>query len=168
MTLYLDALRMRWYRYVVSWGLEDQVAAAGKMRRRAASMWAPPLDWLRHPASVRWPAVLIAGAAVVLAGLALLRWGALGRPLARPTRDVPRFYARALRILARRGLEPEAGETAREFATRVASIAPRYAEPLATLTSRYERARFGEASLTLVELEHVDHCLTLLASRPNR
>jgi protein-glutamine gamma-glutamyltransferase len=168
MLLYLDALRMRWYRYVVSWGLEDQVAAAARMRRRAASMWAPPLGWLRHPASVPSPVVLTAVAAVLLIGLSLIRHGRLHRPLARPAHDVPRFYARALRILAGRGLRPAAGETAREFSTRVGSMTPRYAESLATLTTGYERARFGDASLTPAELQQIDRCLALLTARPSR
>jgi hypothetical protein len=60
---------------------------------------------------------------------------------------MPDFYARALRLLARRGLRPEAGETAREFADRVARRAPGCAVPFSRLTAGYERTRFGGAPL---------------------
>ena len=46
--------------------------------------------------------------------------GGLAAPGGRPSPDavMPRFYARALRALARQGLAPTPGETAREFAGR--------------------------------------------------
>ena len=44
--LYLDALRMRWYRYVINWSLQDQVGAAAAVQRTASawSVWSlsPP------------------------------------------------------------------------------------------------------------------------------
>jgi hypothetical protein len=70
---------------------------------------------------------------------------------------MPRFYARALRALARRGLAPGAGETAREFARRPGLGAG--AVPLACLTSAYERVRFGGAALTVAEAADVDAAL---------
>ena len=41
-TLYLDGLRMRWYRYVVGWSRQDQVQAAGTVKRLAWSLPTAP------------------------------------------------------------------------------------------------------------------------------
>jgi len=75
---------------------------------------------------------------------------------------MPRFYDRALRLLARRGLEPEPAETARQFCGRVRDASPALAEPIALLTAEYERARFGAAALTEPEMREVERCLDVL------
>ena len=78
--LYLDALRMRWYRYIVSWSLKDQVDLAAAIRQTARS-WRP--EW---PALTGWkgpgtPALV--GLTVVVAAVVAWRWrrgGVIGRP----------------------------------------------------------------------------------------
>ncbi|HSE94657.1 MAG TPA: DUF4129 domain-containing protein, partial [Methylomirabilota bacterium] len=62
-------------------------------------------------------------------------------------RRPPRFYTRALRSAARRDLRPGPGETAREFAHRVAAREPTWAAEFHHLTLRYEDARFGPRPL---------------------
>src|SRR5204862_535634 len=44
--LYLDALRVRWYRYVVGWSLQDQVLATVRLHQ-AALAWRPSAPDLR-------------------------------------------------------------------------------------------------------------------------
>jgi protein-glutamine gamma-glutamyltransferase len=161
--LYLDALRLRWYRYVVNWSLQDQIGAAEKVRD-ATTTWTPAIGWLGRRDHVRPVAVSLA---VVLAGSAvvLLVWRRASVAAAARRRDAPpRFYLRTLRILARRGFRPEPVETAREFAARVAAAAPEVAVPLARLTGGYERARFGDAAPTVEELREFDECIVALAS----
>src|SRR5207253_1538722 len=87
-----------------------------------------------------------------------------GRPPAR----VPRFYARALRVLARRGVRLGPGETAREFLARAGAAAPACAAPLSQVTAGYERARFGAAPLSPSDLAELDRCVTRLAQPPAR
>jgi transglutaminase-like putative cysteine protease len=139
--LYLDALRVRWYRYVVNWSLQDQVMTALRVRE-AALVWrprAPALaEWRRPPPGFY---VLLALSAVTAV---LLWWRHRARAAAgRRSPAMPAFYGRALAALARRGLVPAAGETAREFAARVAGALPTGAAPFAALTTAYERVRFG-------------------------
>jgi transglutaminase-like putative cysteine protease len=163
LALYLDAARMRWYRYVVNWSLRDQVQLAASVHRQAtdvrvALMW--PRDWRVSPA---------VGAGVGLAlGVALLWW--LGRygPVRRrsgPAAAMPAFYARALRLLARRGLAPDPAETARQFAARVAVASPERGSAFSRLTHHYERARFGAAALTDSELQDATRALDTLRAR---
>jgi len=161
--LYLDALRVRWYRYVVSWSLQDQVLAAVRLHQ-AVLAWrlsAPELrDWRALPRAL---AVLLAFVALV----AVLLVSRRRRPghAAGARAALPRFYARALWTLGRRGLRPHDGETAREFARRVETAVPACAEPLARLTAAYERVRFGLRPLTLEEAAAVDQSVLELRRR---
>lgn len=165
--LYLDALRMRWYRYIIDWSLNDQVAAAFKVRQ-ATLTWRPRLA----AAARAWGDLrpVLAVAVVVVALVAVAFWsrghrGSARRAAARP----PSFYARALKALARSGFRPEPGETAREFSARVTGLLPGVAGPLHRLTSAYERVRFGATGLSpeaLVELERSVGQLRAAARHP--
>ena len=163
LSLYLDAARMRWYRYVVNWSLRDQVQLAASVHRQAtdarvALAW--PRDWRVSPAVGTG-----AGLAVVVA---LVWW--LGRhghvlPRSGPTARIPAFYERALRLLARRGLAPGVAETARQFASRVGERAPDRAAAFDRLTGYYERARFGDAALSEAERQDALRSLAALNAR---
>jgi len=157
--LYLDALRLRWYRYVINWSLQDQLVAAVAVQRTASSWTAWPLSapsWRELP---RGPLAAVVTAVLTLTAALWWRWG---RGRAVTPAAVPAFYARALRLLARRGLAPAAGETAREFAARAAGQAPACRAPLARLTDGYERVRFGGARLDAAEVAELDGCLSSL------
>jgi len=161
--LYLDALRMRWYRYVINWSLRDQVEAAATIRRQAGS-WRVTLASLPSWRDV--PAWLAPGAALVLVAGAAWLWGARrAGPRATAVRRMPRFYARALRVLARRGLSPAPDETAREFARRVAASSPSRGAPFAMLTETYERTRFGARDLTPADQASVEAHLSTLSQK---
>ena len=162
-SLYFDAARMRWYRYVVNWSLRDQVQIAQAVHRGATDFrlgFTLPRGWWSRT-------TLLAAGAVV--GIGLLVWlvrhpGATRRGN-RAAAEMPAFYARALRLLARRGLFPGAAETARQFASRVGAAAPEGAEAFARLTRHYERARFGSADLSEMEREDVTQALAALRAR---
>jgi protein-glutamine gamma-glutamyltransferase len=156
--LYLDALRMRWYRYVINWSLQDQVVAAAAVQRTASawSVWSlSPPSWSEVPRG----AFAAAAMAVVLA-VALWWRHKSKQQTAAPA--LPAFYERALRLLARRGLAPAPGETAREFWKRAHAHAPVCGAPLARLTAGYERVRFGGALLSATEVAELEGCLSLL------
>jgi transglutaminase-like putative cysteine protease len=152
--LYLDALRVRWYRYVINWSLEDQAGAAMRAQQ-AARAWRAWLQLARTPADV--PRVAVMAVALVAGGLLVAFW-ARGRTdlVSRAAGRPPRFYVRALRALARRGLRPGAGETAREFAARVRRALPGHEERLAALTAGYERVRFGGVALSPAEVSALE------------
>jgi hypothetical protein len=159
--LYLDALRMRWYRYVVNWSLKDQVDLASSIRhtaRRWRPEWPTPSAWPRPSAS------LLIGVSATVALVVAWRWRR-GDGMARPRfgrRDVPDFYRRALRLLARRGVRPEPHETAREFCARIQAELPAWRDAAGALTSAYERVRFGELPLVGDERTALAHSLTAL------
>jgi hypothetical protein len=163
-SLYVDAVRMRWYRYVVNWSLRDQVSMAASMHRGAVE-WRGGLrgwwDWARGlPPGV--PAA--AAGALIVAGWMLWRYAptAAGRMA---SAAVPRFYVRALRMLARRGFRRGPAETAREFSRRVEEKAPAAAVALARLTAAYERCRFGGGALSHGEAAGVEAAVLALRGR---
>lgn len=154
-TLWLDALRLSWYRYVVSWSLHDQLTVADGVRR---ATWSWSAAALQPPGWPSLPRATLAVLAMGLVGLLLVRRRRAAA--AGVAGAMPGFYARALRALARRGLTPATGETAREFARRAASAAP--AAPLTRLTAVYERVRFGGAALTASEAVEMEACVAAL------
>jgi transglutaminase-like putative cysteine protease len=156
--LWFDALRMSWYRYVVTYSFHDQAAAVESVRRAAWSWSAAalrPREWREVPRGALAAVALVVATVVAAAGWRRRRSVTAGVA-------VPGFYARALRLLARRGLVPGVGETAREFARR-AGTAP-WAAPLVPLTGAYERVRFGSAVLTPAERAVVEAALRDLAA----
>ena len=159
--LYLDALRMRWYRYVVNWSLKDQVDLAAAIRQRARS-WSPA--W---PGFTGWESARTVGyvglGVLVAAGVAwgLLRGGLISHGRG-ARREVPGFYRRALRVLARRGVRPSRDETAREFCERVQAERPAWRGAVGALTLAYERVRFGGVALAPAERAAVDDAVAAL------
>lgn len=162
LSLQFDAARMRWYRYVVNWSLQDQRSMVSTVQRQAQDLrfaFSWPSQWGIPP----W-IVFGGGPAIAIAIVWLMRrfrFGGVARRAAR----MPRFYERALRLLARRGLAPEPAETARQFCGRAAATEPACAAPLTRITGAYERARFGSLALTDDEMSEVEASLEELERR---
>ena len=164
MSLYLDAARMRWYRYVVNWSLRDQVGVAASVHRGALE-WRGSLHGWRDWARGLPRGVVAAAAAVAVLAAGWLLWRRAPGPAARAAAPaMPRFYARALRALARRGFRRARTETAREFARRVEVEAPGVATALSGLTATYERCRFGAGTLTDEETAVMEAAIAVLRS----
>jgi hypothetical protein len=159
-SLYLDAARMRWYRYVINWSLSDQVHLASTVHRQATDLRLG-LSWPRAR-RVSPTLGLAGGVAAALALGWLLRRPGRPRGGPGPAPVTPAFYERALRLLARRGLAPAGAETARQFASRVGAAAPERADAFARLTRHYERARFGSLALSEAEWQDVNRSLAAL------
>jgi transglutaminase-like putative cysteine protease len=157
--LLLDSLRLSWHRYVVNWSLRDQLSAARAVRSQMTA-WGPWLAALRQ-GGLEQPLAWLLGAAV-LGAAGLYLWRAGPWPGGRSAAGPPAFYARALRILARRGLRPLGSETAREFSRRVGLSRPASAEPFRRLTAAYEHRRFNGARLGPTEQAEIDRCLRRL------
>lgn len=162
--LYLDALRMRWYRYVVNWSLRDQVSVAASVHRGASEWRGSLLGWRDSLRAVPrgWVAAIVVS---VLVAAWFLRRHAPGAARRAAAAAVPRFYLQALRALARRGFRRGSTETAREFSQRVEGAAPAFASAVARLTGAYERCRFGESALSPAEAAALDAALASLRRR---
>jgi len=94
---------------------------------------------------------LVAGGSAIF-----LAWFAFGRR--RRIDPVPTAYAKALRLLARRGLVRRSATTARAFASEVRQrCTPKVADAFDGLTERYLAERFGHGTLLAndVDLERL-------------
>jgi protein-glutamine gamma-glutamyltransferase len=163
---YLDALRMRWNRYVVDYSVGDQALVAMELRRQSAAfrgrlalLWDIWSFKIRRTLRTVWRdyGYVAAGLVALVAALVLLfrrvppgEMGPTWLVRARFGQTPAAFYARMLRLLARRGNLRAPGATAREF---VASLSgrPQIHGPAAELTTFYERVRFGGDALTASE-----------------
>ncbi|MCG8591006.1 MAG: DUF3488 and transglutaminase-like domain-containing protein [Proteobacteria bacterium] len=142
-----SAAELWWYQRVVGFDRSDQIQAL----RSAWLAWQggiasePTAPERRGTASWRaswgkagwWPFVVV--------GLALVAtWGLSRSRRASGRARIPTAYSRALRLLARRGLERAPGMTARAFAERVRAAVPAPAgRAFAELTEAYLAERFG-------------------------
>jgi protein-glutamine gamma-glutamyltransferase len=162
MLLYLDSLRLRWHRYVVNWTLRDQIHAVQAVQLRLAALrgWSTGLDPETRARLARAGALALV-VAVGAVGARVAWQHSRGDSGSRGTR-APAFYRRALRAAARRGLRPEAGETAREFSDRVSLLGPTAGLAFTRVTALYERARFGGTPPTRDELEEAQASLATL------
>lgn len=164
---YLDALRMRWYRYIVNWSLIDQIGAAATLRRHTVG-WRRALSqaWLSAEpvAWDRWVFVGGVAAAALFVAARLTRPGAgsARRHHSRPPRRF-RAYDELLRKLSRLALTPRPSETAREFASRASLAVPDFGGALREVTAGYERVRFGGPTVGSDEERRL---LALVASLP--
>jgi transglutaminase-like putative cysteine protease len=166
---YLDAIRMRWYRYIVNWSLTDQIAVASAVRDQA-------LDWHRLVSRPRisaefstwgrWLGALAAAGVALFVAVRLRRAGVGVEPqqAARSRRRL-RAYEEMLKRLARLALTPHPSETAREFASRASRAVPEFGASLQEITEVYERVRFGDETLRPQEEERL---LTLAKSLETR
>jgi len=177
---YLDALRMRWNRYVVDYNVQDQAGVALRLRQQSLAA----RQSLRRGWDAWWRGVrgrvgrpeplLAAGAGLLALGLAgawlLRRRPALAAGARRwllwataPSPPVG-FYERMLRLLARRGYPPRPPAlTGREFAEGLAGR-PVYA-PVQELTALYEQVRFGGEPLDASQARRVAELLRALRAR---
>ena len=142
-----SAVELWWYQRVVGFDRSDQVGVL----KRAWLAWhgrrsesdapraaAPARVWRAVLDRREWVIVLCAGAALAAGGTALWRARRQRAHEAHPG------YARALRLLARRGLVRPDAATARAFARDVASSLPdAAAAAFDALTEVYLRERFG-------------------------
>lgn len=150
---YIDALRMRWHRYVVNWSLGDQIRASWTVRQQALA-WRRAFfeGGLSFPGGKRGAAITVGVVVGLATTIFLWRRGVALVPV--PSRRPPTLlvYERMLKRLARRGLRPGRGETAREFCLRVEAELPETRATVGEITRIYEAVRFGGAAVAQEEL----------------
>ena len=150
---YLDALRMRWHRYVVNWSLGDQIRASWTVRQQTLAWRRAVFEGGRgFPGGKRGAAIAGGVVAGLVAAIFLWRRGGVLRPTALRRPATLSIYERMLKRLARLGLRPARAETAREFCCRVAVEFPDRGNVVEEITGFYEAVRFGGAAIAPEEL----------------
>jgi hypothetical protein len=165
---YVDALRVRWYRYVVDYSITDQAAVVktlAEARSRLTALffriqeriWIPKLTPSNAGAGGHTYINIALATALSIGAVAFAVWAASHlRPKRRKKRPetMVKFYAEILRLLASRGFKLASGETPREFALRL--HATDWLAPLAHVTDLYYRSRYEGQPLEDSELDFVE------------
>ncbi|MCB9555507.1 MAG: DUF3488 domain-containing protein [Deltaproteobacteria bacterium] len=139
----IDAIRLRWFHYVVEYDLGKQVAIgrsflkAFRSKRTATGSQSPDRG------SWRWPS--IAALAIGLVALVgLLVWRRRRSAMVVPKTLAGRLYQRALSRLARAGFSKPASLTAREFARSIGTARSELAALVDNLATAYYLARYAK------------------------
>jgi protein-glutamine gamma-glutamyltransferase len=168
LSAWIDAARMRWYRYVVNYGAGDQIVMAFAMRDGSRRMWrslreisfADLARRLRERAAEgadRWglaALVLLAALPLVLVRLRRSR----ARTAVGPVHPGSVEYQRLLMLLRKRGLEKHEADTPDDFLRRIAPKLGAAARPIGEVTALYQAVRFSgrpEAERSLAEMKRL-------------
>ena len=175
---YLDALGMRWDRYVVAYNLSDQLHLVSAARRRADLLRGQTIMLLsRFERAVKGSVRLLLGrpqgsalvvlllATTVLGLVVAIRKGSVvrGRFWDRRGQGAVRFYRELLGVLARKGFVKEAGVTPREFAAGVEARGRPDFIGVSRVVDLYYGVRYGRRRLSGSEQQQIDQTLSHLA-----
>ncbi|MGH7857053.1 MAG: transglutaminase TgpA family protein, partial [Candidatus Binatia bacterium] len=149
----IDSYRMRWYRYVVNYSLEDQIGIAFSIRNSSRRLWGGfSGDFWRDAWRRLRGSPSRRGASPVMMPLAALSIAVLVSWLwhrRRKRREAQRAvwattrYLALLRVLERRGLKKRPADTADEFYHRIGPELDADRELVERLTALYQDARFS-------------------------
>ncbi len=164
---YIDAVRMRWHRYVVNWSFGDQIKASGSMRQAAVYWRRAVFDKaLPVPGGKRGAVVGAVLAGVLVVAILVWRRSSTSTPSRSRRGLLFPVYEMMLRRLARLGLSPGRGETAREFCGRVAARLPQSRDAVLEITCAYEEVRFGGVALRGEQLARLGQLAERLTVAP--
>lgn len=169
---YVEALQLLWFQYVVGYDKQEQRSLATSLQNQAFRYQSVLGKWLAILRGLSWYKLLL-GSCVI--GLALLlgfliarikRFGWRGLRLSSVPDDAEHsavvFYERMITLLARRGIERTPEQTPMEFAASV-----RLTEAM-TITSAYNRVRFGSQQLSNIERDQIEEMLRKLEQDGDR
>jgi transglutaminase-like putative cysteine protease len=170
---YTEALDLMWFQYVVGYDKQEQHSLAASLRKELVDFRRSSTNTLDR-ARVALPSMLrpvlfsIAGlSALIMIGLLVRRVRHLGwrRGLkvwhtgAEQEGSRVEFYERLVGLLEKQGIKREPYQTPMEFASLVGMHEAR------AITSAYNRVRYGEEKLSLLEREQIEGLLSRLESR---
>ena len=150
----IDALRLRWLRYVIEYDLAKQVslvrsiggafsASSKRTARRDGKQTSAPIDWKR---------IVPVAAALLVFGIFWWRRRRRGDKTlagtAAATRPAAQIYRRMLRHLARRGLSRPQHQTPQEFCRQLQRDRMPGADAVGRLTIAYYQLRYGIGRLS--------------------
>ena len=160
---YAEALELLWFQYVIGYDRQEQRSLATAIQNQAFRYQQLLSDLLLFVRRIPWRTPLLIGVSVIsliLIAVLLMRIKRFGWRGLRFSKQVERsqisavvFYERLTKALAMQGLQRLPSETPLEFA---ASVGLREVE---TLTSVYNRVRFGAHRLSRTEVEEIEAVL---------
>jgi transglutaminase-like putative cysteine protease len=177
----IDALRLRWNRYVINYRLSDQIRMVRMAQRRTIRLTDAGSDLLGvlqrsyhrwSQTTGLWPKILFylaatgAGTGVLIA--ILKKWKRLKKSA--PAADRPPiavgFYRKMLKMMKAKGLSRPNGLTPLEFAQSVIRTRGPAYRGVMDITHLYNRRRFGREPISAPEMAHIHSILEDLKRLP--
>jgi hypothetical protein len=166
---YAEAFELIWYQYVVGYDKQEQRSLASSLHDRAfryQHLLANTAQQLSQIAALisRRPLLAIVGLAVLgivlwqLFRLKRFGWRGLGvsRSQDLSSRSAVEFYERLTRLLAQQGITRAPDQTPLEFAASAGF------NEAVSITSAYNRVRYGAAKLSVSDQKHIEQWLAVL------
>lgn len=165
---FVDFLRLRWYRYVINFGLQDQYSLfTGLTRPRS---WLNPMfpnfsargtfkQLLTSPQKWIGAGLLVLFIAAVCLSYHLRRKRSDARFMPSARSRATQRYGRFLTLAKKRGLKKKPGETPDEFIRTASKLGE---DLVGEFTELYQKARFCGPNPSEAELQRMDHILTEL------
>ncbi len=160
---YVEALQLMWFQYVIGYDKQEQRSLATSLQNQAFRYQTVLGKWLTILRSVSWYKLLLSAFLTLLAVLLIFlisrikRFGWRGLKLSRAHDETQRsaivFYERMITLLAKRGVERSPEQTPTEFAASVGL------NGALTITSAYNRVRFGSERLSSTEHAQIERIL---------
>jgi transglutaminase-like putative cysteine protease len=163
--LYMDALHQMWREWVINYDFSHQMRLSAEITSGAGSMqggirrwyWRKYRQILMRVKGMRggisaggMTLICLLGALIIALPFAPRAWRAIRRnrllknPQQAPSMAASLWYARMLKLLARKGIRKTPPQTPAEFASTIPDPAVR--EDVVVFTECYERARFAESA----------------------
>jgi transglutaminase-like putative cysteine protease len=167
---YTEALELMWFQYVVGYDKQEQHSLAATLRKNLFDLRqssSAALDRSRAALPVIFQPALagIIGLVVLVVLARRVRHFGWRRGLkvwqtgAEPESSRVDFYERLVALLERQGIKREPHQTPLEFAFAVGN------SEAAAITKAYNRVRYGEEQLSVLERRQIDELLSRLESR---
>jgi transglutaminase-like putative cysteine protease len=175
---FMDSLRLRWYRNVIDFSIQDQTAVRRALFSQSGIM-ARVYGLFGQATTQRWDRGIVEAIPATAIGIGLIGVGALALAIAlreqilrlvlrirlwyrgRPTTVA--FYAEILMLLKRRGLNRPPEMTPREFAQWIRTNYPEL-DDLPAVTETYYAVRYSDHIPTAEENDRTARLLKLLRS----
>ncbi|HLA09867.1 MAG TPA: DUF3488 and transglutaminase-like domain-containing protein [Pyrinomonadaceae bacterium] len=165
---YAEALELLWFQYVIGYDKQEQRSLATALQTQAFRYqqtvndlfsWIKSLSWARILVFCSIPILVLF---LVLLAQRLRRFGWRALTVLRNTESSQHsailFYERLTKLLEKKGIHREAGQTPLEFAASVGNT------EAMTITGAYNRVRFGSYKLSPREEKEIEEMLKRLES----
>ena len=152
MMLFIEAMRMQWYKRVIGYDVSSQFEIAWRFRYLYRTTLKKAVGWVRVPGLSQWPAAALVAAIGIAIGLAL--WHRRQRIRSVRRRDpsgarrrerneASGIYRRFERRLARLGYQRPPTRTPAEQLRALVDAPSAVREAAERITTRYHQVRFG-------------------------
>ncbi|HKD13845.1 MAG TPA: transglutaminaseTgpA domain-containing protein [Candidatus Angelobacter sp.] len=177
---YMDAMHEMWREWVINYDFSRQAQLSSEITAKASNVHGKVRHWYwdKYSRMLRWLGtirggvaagnvvlIFVLGAGVIAIPFLPRMWRAFQRarflknPQQAPSTSASLWYARMLKVMARRGIRKSPAQTPSEFASAIDD--PEVQRNVIVFTEHYERARFADSAEDASRLPQLYDALAL-------